>query len=50
MIGRRAERLGFSRKIASRLYAWMIVCGFLGARIGVLATFRRKIEGANRLG
>jgi phosphatidylglycerol:prolipoprotein diacylglycerol transferase len=34
MIGRRAERLGFSRKIASRLYAWMIVCGFLGAHVG----------------
>jgi len=30
--------------------AGKLVCGFLGARIGVLATFRRKIEGANRLG
>ena len=34
IVGGRAERLGFPRKTASRLYLWMILCGFLGAHVG----------------
>ena len=33
IVAHRAERLGFPRKVASRLYIWMMVSGFAGAHV-----------------